>query len=535
MTVSLSDDEFLYFVETALRGMASIVDELGDVQACTKPDIPGANTPYALLTHCLGVIEYWSAQVNLGRDVRRDRAAEFFATGTVADLLARMEKVFAQFKVDFAAAEPTAMPAQPPGAWALGHERALTQGGVLLHVYEELSQHYGQLEVIRDALRAGPAAFDPPMSWLREKQGVKWRRPGADLIPAWVADMDFPVAPPIRAAITGMLDRGDLGYPDWGQHPLADAFAERMQRSFGWSPEPDCVRPVADLIQALEVLLYLTTGPGDGVAAHLPNYPPFPATIAAMQRSLVPAQLRPDGDSWHWDADELESACAGAKVLLLVNPHNPTGRAFTRAELEQVAEIAERTGVLVICDEIHAELVYEPSRHIPFASLGPDVARRTVTITSATKAYNIAGVRTAVAHVGSEDVRAKWDALPLHLFGLPSTLGVEATVAAWRDCDDWLGQLRAHLRAQRDHLAARVAAMPGVSMRVPDAGYLAWLDCRAADLPDDPAAYFRERGGLELAAGPDYDPRATGWVRLNFATSRAVLDTILDRMAAVLA
>jgi bifunctional pyridoxal-dependent enzyme with beta-cystathionase and maltose regulon repressor activities len=253
-----------------------------------------------------------------------------------------------------------------------------------------------------------------------------------------------------------------------------------------------------------------------------------------MHRRLVPVQMHPDGDSWRWDRAEFERAAAEAKVLLLVNPHNPTGRAFTAAELREIADVADAFDLLVVADEIHAELVYEPFTHVPFASLDPATAARTVTLTSATKAYNIAGVRTAVAHVGSQTVRDAWDAQPPDLYGHPNTIGVEATLTAWRDCDPWLADLRSHLRTQRDHLAARVSQLRGISMRVPDAGYLAWLDCRAADLPDDPAAYFREHAGLELAPGPDYDPAAVGWVRLNFGTGRSVLDEILDRMAACL-
>ncbi len=534
MTVTLRDDEFVYFVERAVRGMAGIVAGLGDELACTKPDLPGANTPYGLLTHCLGVIEYWAGKVNLDRAMHRDRDAEFVATGPVADLLARVDKVLAQFAADVAAADPGAQPFGTPDGWAQGPERALTQAGVLLHVYEEVAQHHGQLQVLSDALRAAPPAFDPPLEWLRRKQGVKWHRPGPDLIPAWVADMDFPVAPPIRAALTAMLDRGDLGYPDWSQRPLAEVFAERMRRRFGWAADADQVRLVVDLMQGLQVVLHLATEPGDGVAAHLPNYPPFPAAIATMQRRLVPVQLLPDGPSWRFDEATLDRAGADSRVLLLVNPQNPTGRAFTRPELHRILAAAERHDLLVISDEIHAELVHEPHDHIPFASLGADAAARTVTLTSATKAYNIAGVRTAVAHVGADWLRKRWDAQPPDLFGQPSTLGVEATIAAWRDCDAWLTALRQHLRAQRDHLAARVAQLPGVSMRMPDAGYLAWLDCRGAALPDDPAGYFRRHAGLELAPGPDYDPAAQGWVRLNFATSRAILDEILDRMTACL-
>lgn len=529
--MQLSDDEYLYFVDNAVRAMVGIVAELGDELACTKPDIPGANTPYALLTHCLGVIEYWTGHVNLGRESHRDRAAEFVATGPVDELIARAESALARLGEDVTAAADRQDVAAPAEAWARKHERAFTPAGVLLHVYEECAQHLGQLEVIRDALRAGPPPFEPPMEWLRMKRTVKWTRPGPERIPAWVADMDFPVAPPIRRAITRMLDSGDLGYPDWSQDPLADAFAYRMRHSFGWAADPAHVRPISDLIQALHVLLDLATEPGDGVLAHLPNYPPFPTAIAQLSRTLVPVQLAPDGDSWTWDHAAFQRDAAGERVLLLVNPQNPTGRSFSPAELQQIADVAEAHDLLVISDEIHAELVYEPHRHTPFATIAPD---RTVTVTSATKAYNIAGVRTAVVHLGPAWLRERWDALPIIRYGTPSTIGVEATVAAWRESDDWLAGLRAHLRGQRDHLAERVAALPGVSMRVPDAGYLAWLDCTDAALPGDPAAYFREHAAVELAPGPDYDPKATTWVRLNFATGRSVLDEILDRLAAAL-
>jgi bifunctional pyridoxal-dependent enzyme with beta-cystathionase and maltose regulon repressor activities len=541
--------DYLYYVRRAVGGMTRIVTELGDDRACLRPDLPGANTPYGLLTHCLGVVEYWGGALIAGRDVQRDRAGEFDATGTVAALRTRADAVLRQFETDLLAMDPTAPLRREPESWALGPDRPLTQASAAFHIYEELSQHHGQLEVLRDALNAGRVPpperefEDVPLTWLRGKRGVKWHRSGEfrrgpDLIPAWVADMDFPVAPAVRTAIMATVDRGDLGYPDWPVHPLAEPFARRMRTRHGWSPDPAHVRGVTDLIQALQIVIDLASGPGDGVIAHTPNYPPFLATIPAMGRRLVSAPLYPSGAlSWTWDHDRLaaEIARAGARILLLVNPQNPTGRVFRRDELERLADLAERHDLTVVSDEIHADLVHDPQVHIPFASLGPDAAARTVTVTSATKAFNLAGLRTAVAHVGPAALRDAWDAQPPDLYGATNVLGVEATLAAWAHGDDWLARLRAHLRDRRDQLSARIDGVPGVTLRRPEAGYLAWLDFAGADLPEDPAAWLRRTAGIELVPGPDFGPGNESYARLNFATSSALLTDLADRLSTALA
>ena len=524
--VGVQVEELYWFVERALAGMLTIADELGDGQVCVRPDLPGANSAYGLVTHCLGVMEYWAGHLVAGRTVERDRAAEFVATGTVAQLRAAGEAALARFRSDLVACEPAAAPRHPADAGFLGPERELTQNGVLLHVLEELAQHHGQLEVLRDALRRDRPVqppFEPDLDWLRAKRGVKWHRPGPDVLPAWVADMDFPVAEPIRAAVTSALARGDLGYPDWTEHPLAVPFAERMADRFGWTPDPAHVRGLTDVIQGLQVVIELATRPGDGVVLAVPNYPPFLAAVPRQGRRLVPLPVE-DGRL------ALETLADGpdARLLLLVNPHNPTGRVFTRPELEEVAEFAARHDLLVISDEIHADLTYPGHQHVPFAALGPDVAARTVTLTSATKAFNIAGLRCAVAHVGPDELRRRWDAQPPDLLGALNVLGVEATRAAWQEGDQWLAGVRAHLTAQRERLTARLAGLP-VRYRPPEATYLAWLDW-----PDRDDAYgFFRRAGVELSAGPEFGGRPSQ-VRLNFATSTAVLDEILDRIAAAL-
>jgi len=377
------------------------------------------------------------------------------------------------------------------------------------------------------------------LDWLRAKTGAKWQRPGADVLPAWIADMDFPVPPPVRAAMDAVLDRGDLGYPHWydGASPLAEAFAGRMAQRYGWMPDPGLVRPFDDLIQIVQVVLHLSTEPGDGVALHVPNYPPFLAALDAMRRPPVPIPVRRGPGGWGFEPAQLAAAASAGRcrTLLLVNPHNPSGRAFTRAELAGIAEVVVEHDLLVIVDEVHADLVHAPNRHIPFASLGPEVAERTVTITSATKAFNLAGVRCAVGHFGPPALRAALAAQPKDLFGVVSVLGVEATLAAWTDGDDWLAAVRAHLLANRDLLARLVAErLPGVRFDPPEATYLAWLDCRELGLTVDPAEFFRTRAGVQLSPGPGFGPGGEGHARLNFATSADVLTDIVNRMSRAL-
>jgi bifunctional pyridoxal-dependent enzyme with beta-cystathionase and maltose regulon repressor activities len=183
--------------------------------------------------------------------------------------------------------------------------------------------------------------------------------------------------------------------------------------------------------------------------------------------------------------------------------------------------------MIVVSDEIHAELVHRPNRHLPFATFSP---RRTVTVTSASKSFNVAGLRAAVAHVGPDALRRAWDARPPEFYGTPNVLGVEATLAAWRHGQPWLDSVTAYLTGQRDHLFTRLAELPGVTAVPPKAGYLAWLDCGGAGLRETPAAWFREHAKVELNEGSDFGADSERYVRLNFATSRDVLDQIVDAM-----
>ncbi|MFI9470040.1 MalY/PatB family protein [Streptomyces sp. NPDC052492] len=386
--------------------------------------------------------------------------------------------------------------------------------------------------------RGIPGFDDLDLDWLRARGSVKWHRPEKNVLPAWVADMDFPTPPPVVAALHEAVDRHDLGYPDWPDgSPLRAVFAKRMAERYGWSASADRVREQTDLIQCLQLVLHLATSVGDAVAVQVPNYPPFLATLRTMNRRVVPVPMEDTDNGWRMDFAALDSAVklSGCKALILVNPHNPTGRVLSHDELDEVAAIARRYDLLVISDEIHAELTYAPHRHIPFASLSDDAARRTVTLTSATKAFNLAAIRCAVTHYGPDRLLALRDAQPPDLFGTVAPLGVVATQAAWEHGDAWQRDLLAVLDRNRRRVREVVSSrLPHVRHHQPEATYLAWLDTRPLELGEPPVEKVLRDARVLLDGGASFGPDAEGFLRLNFATSEQVLDEILTRVTAAL-
>jgi cystathionine beta-lyase len=372
---------------------------------------------------------------------------------------------------------------------------------------------------------------------LRARPGVKWHRARGRHLAAWVADMDFRPPPAVLERLRDYVDGGDLGYPDFRPtNGLAELFSARMAARHGWTADPAHVVDLCDVVQGVRLVTHLLSAPGDGIAFHTPAYPPFLATSAGMNRPLVPIRAVRAGDGWSFDVERFraELAAQPCRVLVLCNPHNPTGRVFTRGELEELAEIVVANDLVVISDEIHAELLHDGRRHIPFASLGAEVAARTTTLTSATKAFNLAGIRCAQAHVSDPRVRAALAAQPDHLYGAVSPFGVLATAAAWTEGDEWQRAVLARLGANRHLLGELLAARPAlarIDYAVPEATYLAWLDCRALGLGDDPSAAFRDHGGVELSPGPDFGEQGLGFARLNLATAPNVLTAVVDAMA----
>ncbi len=372
---------------------------------------------------------------------------------------------------------------------------------------------------------------------LRGRPGAKWQRYGPDVLPLWVADMDFEPPPPVLAALTGQMATGDLGYsmkPD--PSPVAVAFASWMSRRHGWEVDPRDVMVTQDVIQALQTSIHLFSEPGDGVAIQTPIYPPFLASVESMGRRLVDNPLRRGAGGYELDAEGLRASLEveSCSILLLCNPHNPTGRVFSVEELSALAELAVEFDLTVISDEIHADLVFPGSVHTPFASL-PGTAERTVTLNSATKSFNIAGLRCAVAHVSSGRLRDRFGSLPGHIFGGVNVFGARATEAVWTEGAEWLADLMDHLGKMRELVVEGVGDhLPGAEIIAPEATYLSWIDCRGMELPVEPSRFFLKEAKVALNPGPDFGSHGGGHVRLNFATSSEVIGEAFERMAGAL-
>lgn len=365
---------------------------------------------------------------------------------------------------------------------------------------------------------------------LARRTSLKWRRYPEDVLPLWVAEMDVVLADPVRRVLTETAESGDTGYP--AAEEYAEALAPFALRHWDWDVDPVRVRAVPDVMRGIAEVLRLVTGPGDPVVINPPVYPPFYAFVGLADRRVVEAPLGPDH---RLDLALLEDTFAhltregGRAAYLLCNPHNPTGTVHTREELATVAALAERYGVRVVADEIHAPLVHAPARHTPY--LAVPGSGRGFALLSASKAFNLPGIKAAAAVAGADAVD-DLARIPEEVVMGVTHLGVRTHTAALREGDGYLRGLLAGLDANRRRLDRLLAEkLPGVRHRAPAATCLAWLDCRELDL-GDPAAHFLEHARVALVPGPDFGAGGEGHVRLNFGTAPEVLEEAVDRMAA---
>ncbi len=370
------------------------------------------------------------------------------------------------------------------------------------------------------------------LSRLRGLDARKWSRDGDDVLPVWVADMDFQSPDCALDAMRRVIDRGDIGYNFRATEALPEAFAAWQEQLHGWRPDLDRLVLFDDVLHALQFTLWHMTEPGDGVVLFTPIYPPFRKIVETSGRRVVECPLAPETD--RLDRAVLEATIDDrTTVVLWCNPHNPTGRVFDDAELEALAEVAAARDLLVLSDEVWADIVHPGATHRPAATV-PGLAERAVTVSSASKSFNLAGLRCAVAHVGSDPVREMLESQPDRLRGHVNTLAAEATVACWEQGMPWLDAMRQHIGSQLDHLGARLAAeAPAIGWRRPQATYLAWLDGRALGLPGEFSDHLRDQAKVALSPGLDFGAIGQGHARLNVATSRAILDEAIDRLLLV--
>lgn len=373
-----------------------------------------------------------------------------------------------------------------------------------------------------------------PLAELRRRTSAKWRQYPPDVLPVWVAEMDVPLAEPVARALTEAIALGDTGYAHGPGY--AQALAGFAARRWGWALAPERTAIVPDVMLGIVEVLKLITGTGDAVVVNCPVYQPFYLFVEHMDRRVIEAPLSAEH---RIDPDALDAAFVAATaggrpaVYLLCSPHNPTGTVHTRDELSTVAELATRRGVRVVADEIHAPLVYPDATFLPYLSLpGTDDA---FSLLSASKAWNLSGLKAALAIAGPEAAK-ELARMPEEVSHGPSHLGVIAHSAALRDGGDWLDAVLAALDENRRLLGDLLAEhLPAVGYRQPQGTYLAWLDCRPLGLPDDPAQVFLERGRVALSSGPAFGTGGPGHARFNIATTPEVMAEAVRRMAAAVA
>jgi cystathionine beta-lyase len=317
---------------------------------------------------------------------------------------------------------------------------------------------------------------------------------------------------------------------------LAAACADFEQRRFGWQVDPAAIHPLPDVIKALEIAITRFSRPGSPVILPTPAYMPFLIVPGMLGRDIIQVRMRDDGGFFTLDLDAIEDAFgAGGHLLIFCNPYNPLGRVFTAAEMTQLTEVVDRHGGRVFADEIHAPLVYPGARHIPYASTSEAAAAHTLTAVSASKAWNLPGLKCAQAILTNAPDRELWEQMGMFASHGASNPGVVANIAAYRHGQAWLDDAVGYLDDSRRLLAALLSRhLPQVRYRPPDGTYLAWLDCTAMDLPGSPGVVVTDRAGITVVDGPAFGAGGDGAFRLNFATPQPILTEMIERLAAAL-
>jgi cystathionine beta-lyase len=373
----------------------------------------------------------------------------------------------------------------------------------------------------------------------KQSYSKKWRKyAGKDILPLWVADMDFTAPPAVLAALQRTLEHGIFGY-SMHQEEVRRDIVDSLQREYNWGVVEKDIIWLPGLVCGLNLASQALSDVDQPIITATPVYPPFMSAPLNAGRELLKTPLLEVNGDWRWNWEDLEKQLAAArikpKLLLLCNPHNPVGKMWTREELEQLLEFVIRHDLVVCSDEIHCDLVLDENRkHIPFASISKEAAERSITLMAPSKTYNVAGLNCSFAIATNPLIRNKFAKIMRGLFGDLNSFGVAACQAAYNECEDWKNALLVYLRANRDLIVQTLAPYPDLQLTIPEATYLLWIDGRklCAKYNIENLQQFFEQAGVGLSDGAEFD--LPGFVRLNFGTSRVTLTQALERMVTAL-
>lgn len=370
-----------------------------------------------------------------------------------------------------------------------------------------------------------------PLSELRKRKSVKWRQFPSDVLPLPVAEMDFPIAEEIKVALRDMIDRSDTGY--LGPFPeMFEAFKNFSSARWGWSPDVSQMRIATDVGVGIVEVIRTLINPGDRVVLNSPVYDNMWRWVAEVKAELVDVPLIEKGMEYSLDFDGIERAYkAGAKVHILCSPHNPVGVIFTKSELARIADLAKQYGVIVVSDEIHAALTYPGNTFVPFLSVSDSAREVGICVTSASKAFNLAGLKCAMIITEIEALTDRINSMPISVAFRASLFGAVAATAAFEKSRDWLEGALKTLDENRKLIRALIdSKIPAIGYRIPDFGYLAWLDLSNLGLGEDPTKAVLEKGKLAINSGSFYSPRHAQFARLNFGTSAENIEEAFNRI-----
>ncbi len=370
----------------------------------------------------------------------------------------------------------------------------------------------------------------------KKTDSIKWGIFEDDIIPMWVADMDFVSADPIVQALQRRVEHGVFGYSRPSQE-LARAIRERLRRHYGWEIGEQSVVYIPGIVTGLNIAFQTFATPGEAILAQPPVYFHFLRDPVQHGRVLQDPPLVQKGESYEIDFEEFEKAITpGTRIFVLCNPHNPVGRVFTKEELEKIAEVCLRHRLIICSDEIHCDLVYAPHHHMPIAALDPEVEKSTITLMAPSKTYNIAGLECGYAIIPNPELRNRWKDFSSGLIPGVNIMGHVAALAGLREGGDWLDQALAYMQGNRDYLWEFLSRkVPSIRMSRVEATYLAWLDCRGTGIiRQNVAEFFLKNARVALSDGAEFGKGGDGFVRLNFACPRQVLVQALEQIKSAL-